>query len=298
MTRPPAVRAASAVDPAPCWCGAAEWRVCFRTPRFGLVQCGRCGGYRLDPRPLQSSANVQPFYEEFYATLIATGYPMNGAGPRHSRFWRVAAAVPALAAPGARAADIGSGDGRLCSELLHAGWRDVIGVELSSARRERARRNCPGSRFYASIEEAHLGPASMNLIVLDNVVEHLLQPAEVVADLRRALVSQGRMVLITPNMDSGHFKLLGRRWTTELSPDQHIHLFSASPLRRLLTEAGFEIEAVGSFHLPPLPPREWLSDFDGSPLRTTVWRMGQEAGALFGRLIGEGPMLYAVGRAA
>ena len=286
---------ASAVrDPAPCWCGSDEWKLCFRTDRFGLVRCPRCATYRLDPRPLQTPEGIRSFYDTFYSRLIAAGYPANGGGPRQSRFWRVADAVPALRAPGGRAADIGCGDGRLCAELLDAGWSSVVGVEVSAARLERARRTYPQGAFHASIDEARLAPRSLDLVVLDNVIEHLLDPVGMLAALRGSIAPAGRLVLITPNMRSGHFRLLGRRWTTELSPDQHIHLFTAPALRRLVERAGYGVEATGSFHLPFLRPGEWTKDHGGAPVRTMVWRAGQEAGSLLGRLIAAGPMLYVV----
>ncbi|HEU5040738.1 MAG TPA: methyltransferase domain-containing protein, partial [Gemmatimonadales bacterium] len=191
-----------AVDPAPCWCGGADWRLCFRTSRFGLVRCRRCGGYRLDPRPLQQPESVRRFYDEFYARLIAAGYPADAGGMRHSRFWRVARTVPPLRIAGRRAADVGSGDGQLCAELIGAGWRSVVGVEVSEARRAQARRAHPDIPFHASLEEARLAPDSLDLIVLDNVIEHLLDPAGMVAALSRSLASAGRLVLITPNMRS------------------------------------------------------------------------------------------------
>jgi len=114
--------------------------------------------------------------------------------------------------------------------------------------------------------------------------------------LRGYLHPEGRLVLITPNMDSGHFRLLGRFWTPELAPHVHIFLFTGTAMRRLLAAAGFAADAVGSFHMPAACWRSLLNDVRSRAPRRALWHALQQAGDAYGRLIGAGPMLYAVAR--
>jgi hypothetical protein len=118
-----------------------------------------------------------------------------------------------------------------------------------------------------------------------------------VASLGRYLKPSGKLVVITPNMTSGCFQLLGRRWTPELAPHAHVFLFVPSSLERLIGRSGLIVEAVGSFHLPIYSPIEWLSRVASGDVKGALWRAGQEAGSLYGRLIGQGSMLYAVASA-
>jgi SAM-dependent methyltransferase len=217
---------------------------------------------------------------------------------RQSRFWRVVDQVPELAHPRGRVADIGCGNGRLCAELSLSGWHDVSGIDVARSRLIAARELYPHLSFHGSVEEARIAPASLELLILDNVIEHLVEPR---VDLRRwsdLLAVDGRIVIITPNMASGHFRLLRRRWTPELAPHNHIFLFTPAALCRLVDGAGMRVEVSGSFHLPPFPLAAWLQALGRMQLKEVVWRGGQELGALYGRLVGAGPMLYVVARRA
>jgi 2-polyprenyl-3-methyl-5-hydroxy-6-metoxy-1,4-benzoquinol methylase len=315
-----------------CFCGESRARLHFRTARFGLVSCPSCGCYRIDPPPIQGEEEAGEFYSAYYEGLArdaatAQGVPRaaehtadgacgasgataahpgandasgaNGAAPRTSRYWRVVDEVPSLREAGESAADIGCGEGTLCAELRAAGWRSVTGVDASRARVARARRRHPDITFHDSpLEEVDIPAGSLDLIVLDNVIEHLVDPLDAVRRLRTLLAAGGRLVLITPNMESGHFRLLGRRWTPELAPHTHIFLFTHAAMRRMLVAAGYVVENQGDFHLPLYTPREWVRRVAGGDVKGALWRAMQEAGGVYGRLVGAGPMLYAVARPA
>ena len=150
-------------------------------------------------------------------------------------------------------------------------------------------------QFYdVPLRHTDVAPETFDLIVMDNVLEHLRNPLESIRELRRYLTPRGRLVLITPNMESGHYRLLRRRWTPELAPHAHIYLFTRSALMRLLSDAGFDVPTIGSFHLAGAPISSTLSRLAHGDVKGAVWRAMQDAGGMYGRLIGAGPMLYAI----
>ena len=278
-----------------CWCGRDDWRVCFRTSRFALLRCG-CEAYRIDPPPLTSDCESQAFYTAYYQDPIEpAAAPV--AGYRTYRFWQVARQVPAVGRVGERAADIGCGEGHLCADLRDAGWPVVTGIDVAYSRIQRARQLYPHIEFHdRPLRAAGLPEKSFDLMVMDNVIEHLLEPHVMVRDLHGYLKSDGRLVVITPNMESGYFRVLGRFWTPELAPHVHIYLFTGAVLCRLLARAGFAVEAAGSFHVRPHSWRGVFVDLRSGAWRRALWHAMQQAGDAYGRLIGAGPMLYAVAR--
>jgi 2-polyprenyl-3-methyl-5-hydroxy-6-metoxy-1,4-benzoquinol methylase len=284
----------------PCWCGSDEWQICFRTPRFGLVRCADCECYRIDPPPILKDSDSPTFYTDYYSQHSGKGCSEVAASScRTSRFWQVVEQVPELSRIRQTVADIGCGEGHLCAELKAAGWPSIIGLDVSRARVARARQLYPQLDFYErSLDETDLAAGSLDLAVMDNVIEHLPEPVVMLQRLRRHLSAEGKLVVITPNMNSGHFRLLGRRWTPELAPHAHIYLFTPASIRRLLLMTGFNIEALGSFHSPLYSWRGWLRRLKSGDVKGALWRAGQETGGLYGRLLGAGEMLYAVGRMA
>jgi len=274
----------------PCWCGMEALPSRYSAPRFGLMLCPSCGTYRIFPPPLTEDRQAGEFYSDYYAREHA-----NGEDPR--RFWRVAKQAPWLREAGDAVADIGCGEGTLCSELRSIGWKHVIGLDVSRARIERARDRHSGIAFHAcAVSESPISTASLDLAIMDNVIEHLPEPARVLADIRERLRWTGRLVIITPNMESGHFRLLRMRWTPELAPHAHIYLFTGAAMKRLVERCRFTVEASGSFHLPVCSAGVLVRRLFSGDLKGAIWRGMQESGGIYGRLIGAGPMLYAVVR--
>ncbi len=278
-----------------CWCGESEWAVCFRTSRFGLVRCTVCGCYRTDPPPFKSEEASEGFYTEYYSRVGADSQAVDPAKARTSWFWKVAEQVPQLTAIRSSSADIGSGEGHLCAELRAAGWPHAIGVEISRTRIARARRFYPGIPFYnCLLSQTGIPEGSLDLAVMDSVIEHLPNPVGMLREIRRYLKPGGHLVILTPNMESGHFRFLGRRWTGMLAPHAHIFLFTSTVLSRLLLRCGFLVQAYGSLHAPPYTPGQYLRRLLSGDIRGTLWRAHQEIGGFYGRLINAGSMLYAV----
>lgn len=284
-----------------CWCGGRELRTCFRTKRFGLVRCTACGCFRIDSPAISREEESAHFYSNYYAKnefADEDGRVDSPDGPtQDSRFWRVVEQVPELGRPLQNVADIGCGEGGLCVELKAAGWQYVSGFDVSRARIERARKKHPGIEFHdRAFPDCGIPEGSIDLVTMDNIVEHLPDPPATLHSVARSLKPGGRLVLITPNMRSGQFRLLGRRWTVELAPHAHIFLFTAQALSRLVSMCGFAVETTGNFHLAPYPVREMRRQVRRGEYKEAVWHAMNEAGARYARLIRSGPMLYAVAR--
>jgi 2-polyprenyl-3-methyl-5-hydroxy-6-metoxy-1,4-benzoquinol methylase len=275
-----------------CWCTSDEWNVAFRTSRFGLICCRACGTHRIDPPPVSNNNDVADFYTSYYESRVDRVASASNCkvAKLNSRFWRVAEQFSPLYQPGRCVLDIGCGDGGLCAELAGQGWKNVVGLDVSRARIERARRRRPDITFLdTDIEKTVTPKESIDLVILDNVIEHLLSPLDYMGSLREYVRNNGRIVLITPNMRCGHFRLLGRFWTPELAPHVHVYLFTPNSLGRLLESAGFAVEMTGSFHIPVRLP-------DLRKPKEAIWRTIQEMGSVYGHIIGQGSMGFAIGK--
>lgn len=104
-----------------------------------------------------------------------------------------------------------------------------------------------GSSCTALVEEQALPltDASVDLAILVHAIEMSPQPADLIGEMRRVLVSGGQLMIVAPN----------RRgiWArSDISPFGHGRPYSRGQLRSLFAEAGFEAEAwTTALHVPP-----------------------------------------------
>jgi SAM-dependent methyltransferase len=141
--------------------------------------------------------------------------------------------------------------------------------------------------------DSDLPDGCADLVILEAVIEHIADPVTALMEAKRLLAPKGRLVLTTPNMASGDFRFLRGRWTGMLAPHAHLFLFDPGSMARLLRQSGLEPVEVGShsvsFCLSSVNGwKQWLY------LKSCLWRAHQDLGALYGRCLGKGPILYAV----
>src|SRR5262249_28348151 len=133
--------------------------------------------------------------------------------------------------------DIGTGDGSFLKELLAAGFEYVAGIEPSKAPIDAAdpsiRRLIRHDRF----REDSFAAESLSLITCFQTIEHLSAPLDFCMAAKRALKPGGGLFLIGHNRRAISAQILGRK--SPIYDIEHLQLFSAGSLRRLLTASGF-----------------------------------------------------------
>jgi 2-polyprenyl-3-methyl-5-hydroxy-6-metoxy-1,4-benzoquinol methylase len=146
---------------------------------------------------------------------------------------------------GAKLLDAGANFGHFLS-VARDRW-DAVGVELSRAAVEWSKQHFGVNNHAASIYDLPselAGP--YDAVTLFDVIEHVPQPKEALAALRKVLRPGGYLFLSTPDMGSAVARAMGPRWHY-LDPIQHIVLFNRANLSRLLDEAGFDVVDVRTF---------------------------------------------------
>jgi hypothetical protein len=86
------------------------------------------------------------------------------------------------------------------------------------------------------------------VVVLSNVLEHSVNPEEMLTDIRRILKDDGQVWISCPNNQSWQRWVFGRNWTNWHVPFHIVH-FSSSTLTRLLRES--EFKKVEISHITP-----------------------------------------------
>ena len=175
------------------------------------------------------------------ATDAAEGYVALNQRPEGGH-----AKLLALVGSGKRVLDVGCSSGYLARPLVARGCT-VVGIEQDPAAAEAAREICE-EVIVGDVEELELpfAPASFDVVLCGDLVEHLRDPERLLARMRPLLRDDGRLVLTTPNVANWALRLgllFGRwRYTDRGLLDRtHVHLFTRQTLVETLESAGFRI---------------------------------------------------------
>lgn len=224
--------------------GVPDWR--FHTgvtaDVYRCTDCGALAAGRL-PRP-----------EEL--TAWYSGYYTHGDEPSPSRAWSTIWPTPRRRreiqqlrwyltppAPAGRLLEVGAGAGERLVQFAEAGW-DAVGQdpdpEAGKVAKKRGLKvyDCP-VRNLAGREE------SFDLIGLNHVIEHVLDPAELLQACVSLLRPGGRLCVISPNAAGLGRRVFGR-WWFGLEQPRHLAIPTLGSLERVTAPLGLRVLYTGS----------------------------------------------------
>lgn len=157
---------------------------------------------------------------------------------------------------GERVLDVGCGEGRFTTELARAGVR-AVGIDVAEEPLRRARARHPELELALVAEEGpwELADASFDVVWAGEVLEHVVDTAAWLSEVRRVLRSGGSLLASTPA--HGRLALTGlalsrRAFARHFDPrGDHLRFYSGETLTQLLGELGFEQIKVRSAGGPP-----------------------------------------------
>ena len=224
--------------------GGTEW---------SLKRCEGCGTIFLDPRPDESElGRIYP--TNYYAYDFTTKQSLGFKVKTHLDA-RAARGYLARCPQGTNVLDIGCGDGRLLRVFAELGVprERLYGCDFDDAAIARGKEQ--GLQVsLGRFEEADLPLASFGVVILQQVIEHVPDPASVLEKIHELLVPGGVVILETPNVRSwDHALFPGRYWGGYHIP-RHFFLFTADSLGALLRKTGYEVAET----TPLVSPSFWV----------------------------------------
>lgn len=219
--------------------------------RFGIATpywygcCEKCGLEQTIPQP--TSEELQILYETYYnfggeggetdsryvhfRSLFQNSWLWN--------FWlKIDGDISFHARRGkGRLLDVGCNEGRGLVHYQRNGYA-VEGLELNSKAAEVARKK--GFVVYSDLIEQFEPTGKYDVVVLSNVLEHSLHPAQMLVHVARILNPGGQIWISCPNSQSWLRSAFGRFWINWHVPF-HISHFSPLTLADILRQSGFEL---------------------------------------------------------
>jgi SAM-dependent methyltransferase len=209
--------------------------------RFSIVACADCGHVFVADPPADTANHVD-------VNKIDWGFR-----PRHHQIRRL---ILSRLKPGQRVLEIGCGRGEV-GYLLRNDPLTYVGYEPATGLSDF------GIRAGVSIvQEVYEGGAKADAVVIDNVLEHVAQPRQLLETAAASLNPGGIVIVITPNVHD--IRALSSAWRARhlWVPPDHINFFSEKDIASLFRFA----------HLQP-------KRFRFSPLRMSDYRFFPRAAA-------------------
>jgi SAM-dependent methyltransferase len=214
---------------------ADEWR---------MHRCAVCGAVRLDPRPDITALPViyPPTYYSY--AMSETLSPLVLRGKAFFDRLKFSGILRALGRKPSSFLDVGCGDGHYLAMMAADGVpkERIYGIELGASAALKAK----GFQvFDQRVEDcAGIAPASLDLISMFHVIEHLPDPVLTLTRIRDWRAPRGILALETPNLDSWDARLFRTRWWGGYHFPRHWVLFDPESMRTALERAGLEVISV------------------------------------------------------
>jgi len=145
---------------------------------------------------------------------------------------------------GGRLLDIGCGNGAYLAIMKHLGW-EVAGIEVDPEAARIASSNFDIHVHVGDIATVPFDAKSFDVITISHVIEDVPEPVKFLREARRLLKSGGKIVIVTPNLQSLGARLFGTDWYC-LDPPRHLVLLTPRSLGLILEKAGFSCYNINS----------------------------------------------------
>jgi 2-polyprenyl-3-methyl-5-hydroxy-6-metoxy-1,4-benzoquinol methylase len=239
-------------------CNTSSFRILHRKEQWQYHRCLNCGLVLLHPRPTQRALlkNYEDYLPVQLEEIKRWGMMMKPVIRRsadliesESKFVK------------GRLLDIGCGYGFFLREMQSRGWL-VEGIEISKTGRRYARDKWDVPVHSRPLEDLGLRENAFDVVTLFYVIEHVLDPPVLLAEVKRVLKPGGLVLLRWPH-STPIVRILGPfsgRLDLYHTP-HHLYDFSPKTIDKLLVLSGFcKIQTViGGYTRPSSRLERWAS---------------------------------------
>ena len=294
-------------DKRPCnLCGDTAWKVVFRFRGLQVARCPACGfHFVVNPPALEE---LSPLYHagmyEGYWKYDSGFYARNWQSTKdHTEDIMGDLETESLGIERyfrrGRILDIGCFKGHFLRAMAQRGWQ-TVGVDISADAIEYGKKEFGLDLYCQDVSTLPCEPASFDVATMWGVIEHLTDPARMVASAAHFLKTKGLFVVKTQNQDSLLTFFARTLYALSLGTinaqmeffysREHLCRFSPRNLSRLLEKHGFAIDRItydsayivkyalqnAKWHVR-LPVRmvEWLSRVLNKQDKMTVYAVKQ-----------------------
>lgn len=238
-----------------------------------FYQCGDCG--LLFQKPLPSIDLISSFYPKNYRNYLPIGSGIFSQLKKIKFRDQAKKLSGVFGERSAKILEIGYGNGELLIAFQDLDYKNLYGCDFSDTAAKRLTEKGIQVKI-ANVEREIPFDEKFDIIILNNVIEHFLDPVAVMKNCHSKLKPDGQLILFTPNTKAIEFKIFGKYWAGLHIP-RHIHLFNQANLELMAHNSGF---FSIRFHAD-LDPAQWAISIQNSLQDTKLFHSPLKNGMSF-----------------
>lgn len=238
-------------------CGHQDTRLLVEKDGFRIVRCRRCGLVYVNPR--DDVEEILKIYSRQYFAIEGEGGDgrigyrnyATDRGLHRAYFSHKLQEISKLVTRG-KLLDVGCGLGYFLDEARKSGF-DVWGIDVSSYAAGEAGKLVGKDRVHlGTVQDAPLAGQTFSVVTCFQTLEHMTDPMDSLLRMRTLLKSQGLLSLVVPDQGSVLARFMGRAWFG-YKPREHLYLFDAKTIRKMLAKVGFAEISLHRDQIRPYP---------------------------------------------
>lgn len=207
-----------------------------------IRKCEECGLRFVNPLgDFRGENETEEYFLQDYLPLHQSNWE-NSLAERRAHLEMIRSHFSLPARP--RLLDVGCALGFMLAQAKAAGW-EAVGVETSEFAARYASEHNDCEVYHGTLQHAGFRAGSFDVVTLMDVIEHVPEPRDLMADVYRVLHPHGIIFLTTPNFASIFVRLYGRN-AYGIGPDEHVTYFQPATIKRLLRTSGFTKTVIGT----------------------------------------------------
>ncbi|HEX6242842.1 MAG TPA: class I SAM-dependent methyltransferase [Polyangiales bacterium] len=232
----------------------ARDRLFGRPGSYRIVRCESCGLGYLSPRPTLQSLGLHYPDDYFIYKKPEEESPLVRPFTQwlDNAHWLTAIRriekVIGPIKPGLSIVDVGCGLNRLLSTVKKERGVEGVGVDFKPEVAAYVRDVLKMKVVQGTLHDGHFADASVDLVTMNEYLEHEPFPRQVLAEARRITRPGGHLWIEVPRTDCWAARVFGSRWSQVDAPRHLLH-FTPATLTQLLERSGYKVVQIGDFRI-------------------------------------------------
>lgn len=196
---------------------------------YRMVTCDTCGLVRSDP-----AAGKDLLASLYGSSSFDYGREVEAIQATYGRILKL---LEARSPQRDALLEIGCGNGFFLQQAQQQGWRQVRGVEPSTDAIAKAQPVIDGAIVHDVMRAGLFAPESFDAVCLFQVLDHIPDPADLLAECRAVLRPGGHVLALNHNIHAWSARLLGER--SPIVDIEHTYLYSPKTMELLFAKSQF-----------------------------------------------------------